>query len=223
MLDALDDTGKSIKEFSAKVKMTTGDPFAGDTKIESGQVFFTKKPNDDARIHVVLDKVQAGKKVTDELVEYIYDDGWLIDRQYKKTAEVRRQVVKPGDKMNVMKLGEGPLPVPIGQKKEDVNKQFTVKVAGSDKSDPADTIHLALQPKAGTRYAHRFGTIDIWVNRQSKFPVKIRTEAPDGSDVHLTNLNDVMINPAGGLKEENLPLPKIDPSNWSIHTEPYKE
>ena len=29
-------------------------------------------------------------------------------------------MLKPGEKLNLLKLGEGPFPLPIGQKKEDV-------------------------------------------------------------------------------------------------------
>ncbi|MDB5291195.1 MAG: hypothetical protein JWL69_2436, partial [Phycisphaerales bacterium] len=69
----------------------------------------------------------------------------------------------------------------------------------------------------------KFSAIDVWVDRKTYFPARIDTDNPDQSDAKKTELSDVQINPAGGLKDGDFQLPKLDQNNWNIQTEPYKE
>lgn len=126
VLDALDQRGRGLKDFSAKVSITQGDPTVS-VSTRTGQVWFQVKGIDDGRIRVTFDKQIEGKITRDEKLDYLLDNGLLIDRNYRKSSETRRQVLKPGEKINLLKLGDGPFPLPIGQKKEDVYKLFDVK------------------------------------------------------------------------------------------------
>ena len=40
--------------------------------------------------------------------------------------DTNRFRARPGEKVNLLKLGEGPFPLPIGQPKEDVHREFIV-------------------------------------------------------------------------------------------------
>lgn len=225
VLDALDARGRSLREFTAVVSITEGDPDVGNVTVRSGHVWFQKKGEDDGRIRVTFDKVVRGRIVfNNEKVEYLLDNGWLIDRNYKAKSETRRQVLRPGEKMNLLKLGEGPFPLPIGQRKEEVHHQFDVKLLSADAADGKDLagmIHVQLKPKKGMQFARKFGLIDVWINRAISFPAQISTDTPDQSDPKITRLQDVQINPAGGLKEADFTLPKVDPQEWNFHTEPF--
>ncbi|HWE01669.1 MAG TPA: hypothetical protein VG326_04605 [Tepidisphaeraceae bacterium] len=226
VLDALDVRGKTMKEFTAKVSLTEGDINFGDLKTSIGRVWFQKKGDDDGRIRVTFDKRKVGEYFRDEKVEYLLDNGLLIDRNYKKTNEDRRQVIKPGEKINLLKLGEGPFPLPIGQDKADVHREFDVQLIAPTRDEDKDltgTIHLRLTPKPGTRFARRFSAIDIWVDRTTRFPAQIVTVAPDQSDQKTTKFTDVQINPAGGLKDSDFTLPPIDEKTWGIHTEKFHD
>lgn len=226
VLDALDRRGQTLKEFTAKVAMTEGDPDLGNVSTRFGRIWFQKKGDSDGRLRVTFDKRQDNRLVREEKIEYLLDNGWLTDRNDKKKTETRRQVVRPGQKINLLRLGEGPFPLPIGQKPQDVHEQFDVTLAPPSKDDDAalaDTVHLHLVPKPGTQFSRKFGSIDVWVGRASKFPVRIVTDTPDHSDKKITTLTDLKINPEGGLKDADFKLPAIDQNDWSLNTEPYKE
>jgi len=223
VLDALDQRGKTMREFTAKVSDKTGNPDLGEDTTSTGRIWFQKIGEDDGRIHVIFDKKKEGKITKDEKTEYLLENGWFTDRNYHKNVQTRRQVTKPGEKINLLKLGEGAFPLPIGQKKEDVHKLFDVKEIAHSPKDPPDTIHLQLTPKEGTHFARRFGMIDVWVDRTRHFPVQIRTENPDKAEPHLTKLEDVQVNPPGGLKDSDFTLPPIEQETWTLHTEPYRE
>jgi hypothetical protein len=126
VLDALDARGKNLRDFSASVRLSSVDNSIGSATAQTGKVFYQRNPGGDARIRVTFDKFDDGNKVMPQNHQYTLDAGWLVERNYDKKQEIRRQVLKPGEKMDPLKLGEGPFPLPIGQKKEDVKKLFDV-------------------------------------------------------------------------------------------------
>ena len=227
VLDALDQRGKSLKEFTADVKLTeeTDPNLGGVITSRTGKVTFQRKGDEDARIRVVFEKkIKGGRIATNEKKEYLLDNGNLTDRDYNNKVEVRRVIVKPGQKINLLKLGEGPFPLPIGQSKEDVKKNFDVAKQPPTKDDPKDTLHLTLTPKKGTAMARRLSQLDVWVDRNSNMPVRIdTTDANGGGDKRRTDLTNLTVNPQPPLKDADFELPKIDQSTWSIKTEPYQE
>jgi outer membrane lipoprotein-sorting protein len=226
VLDALDQRGKSLKEFTADVKLTeeTDPALGGVVTSRTGKVTFQRKGDEDARIRVVFEKKIKGRIAINEKKEYLLDNGNLTDRDYNNKVEVRRVIVKQGQKINLLKLGEGPFPLPIGQSKEDVQKNFDVAKQPPAKDDPKDAIHLTLKPKAGTAMARRLSQLDVWVDRNSNMPVRIDTTDANGSgDKRQTDLTNLTVNPQPPLKDADFELPKIDQSTWSIKTEPYQE
>jgi len=220
-LDSLDQTGKNLKEFDAKVKLTEGDPNLSDYATRTGSIWYQKNDSG-GRIHVLFDKRVTGRIAENNRIEYLLDGEWLTDRDYDRKIEVKRQILKPGEKMNLLKLGEGPFPLPIGQDKQEVHKEFDVTLVKPDKDDPVDTVHVLLTPRPETRLARRFSTIDVWVDRKIKFPVRIDTVDPNGTMEHKTDLSGVHLNPTSGLKDAQFKLPEIEDKSWDLHTEKFK-
>ncbi len=116
VLIALHDAGADLKNFDASVSMRDFDPLTGESTTRQGDVWYQRRDGGSDRMRVVFPTVVRGeRKFADEKIEYKLEDGWLWDRTYKNKTEVKRQVLKPGQKINVLKLGEGPFPLPIGQ------------------------------------------------------------------------------------------------------------
>lgn len=223
ILDALDQTGKSLKGFDAKVRLTEGDPSLADYVTRAGKIWLQKSDAETGKIHVLFDKKIAGRIAEEKKTEYLLDGEWLTDRDYDKKLETKRQILKPGEKMNLFKLGEGPFPLLIGQDKQEVHKQFDAALVKAAKDDPANSLHLQLKPKPDTRLARHFSTIDVWVDRKIQFPVRIDTVDANGTAEHKTVMTDIRINPADGVGAENFKLPEIDEKTWDLHTEPYRD
>ena len=89
-----------------------------------------------------------------------------------------------------------------------------------DKEDPADSAHLVLKPKAGTRFAKKFELIDVFVDRTSKFPVRIVTVDKGGATVHTTDLSNLKLNP--GLKDNDFML-TAPGKDWDVTDESLAE
>jgi outer membrane lipoprotein-sorting protein len=220
-LDALDQRGKTLQDFSARVKLTETDPALGISNIRIGKVWFQKKTDGDARFRVVFDrKIQSKNIAVPNKIEYLLHDGWLTDRDYQKKIEVNRQVAKQGEKINLLKLGEGPFPLPIGQSKEDVHGQFDVTQAPAASDDAANTVHLVLKPKAASSLAKRFTSLEVWVDPKNSMPVRIDTLDAGGGEQKRTDLTEIVVNKPGGLKDSNFTLPTIN-DDWSRRDEPF--
>lgn len=221
ILDALDASGKNLNSFTADVKLSETDAATGDQSTRSGKVWYQLDPSGSARIRVAFDKKQVGEKISDDKIEYLLAGPDLIDRTYRARTQVTRHILKPGEKMNLFRLGEGPFPLPIGQSKDDVHAAFDVRKIEPGKQDPPNTVHIQLTPKAGTRLEKRFTTIDVWVDLRNHFPSRIETLDKNQTTIRATDLGDVQINPQ--LTDADFALPKINPQEWQLVEEAYTE
>ena len=222
VLDALDRQGDELKDFTADVALTETDELTKDAFTRSGTARFQKKPDGDARILVTFDKRKTDDRSVDERIEFLLEDGWLTERNYRKKSNVRRQVLKPGEKINLLKLGEGPFPLPIGQDKEDVKRMFAVEVIPAAPDDPAGTIHGRLKPKPDTQFERKFGAIEVWVDPKAQMPRRIETVDRNESTRQTTDLENVRTNVGLTDKDFTLP-PALAKDGWKLLDEPYQE
>jgi hypothetical protein len=220
VLDALQARGQNLKEFVADVQLTNTDITMDDSTKRVGTVWYQVKSEGDARMHIVFDKVIAGDKTRNDRKEYLLEDGWALDRDYRAKNEVRYQIARPGEKMNLFQLGKGAFPLPIGQDKSEVHSLFDVSRVPGDKDDPPATIHLQLKPKAKTDFERKFSVIDVWVDVVTKMPVRIATKDRNETNEQRTDLTNVKVNPKPGLTDEKFTMQPIDENGWNRHEEP---
>ena len=215
VLDALNTRGKNLQDFTGDVVLTESDAITGAETQRIGKVWFQRLPNGDARIRVSFDRKKLSNKELKQRIEYKLENGKLIDQNFDTKLQVTRQVLKPGQKLDPLKLGEGPFPLPIGQDREEVLKNFNVKKIAPAKDDPAGTTHLSLKPLAGTRFARKFSSIDVFVG-SDQFPARIETVDKDGVSVRTTDLTNIKINT--GLKDADFSLPEPG-KDWGVRDE----
>jgi outer membrane lipoprotein-sorting protein len=209
ILDALDARGKNLKNFSATAVLTDTDMSTGDSTINTGKALLQRKGQDDARVRIHFTTQQLGNMIFKVDHDYMLDNGVLDERDYLKKHETINQVLKPGTKLDLFKLGEGPFPLPLGQKRENVLANFQVEKMAADPSDPAGTVHLRLTPKEGSQFVGKFKTIDIWVDVASAMPRRIQTIDINQTTTRTTDLTNVKINGDVGDKDfVQEPMPK---------------
>lgn len=225
VLDALDRRGQNLRTLTADVRMKETDQAMGDETARSGRVWLENRPDGTTRFHALFDRKEEGtdkdKKVTEDKIEYVLDGGKLIDRNYRKTTQVTRVVLRPGEKMNLLKLGEGPFPLPIGQKKEDVHAAFEVKKMDAGKDDPPGCVKIELVPKPDTSLARKFKWIDVCVNVQDQLPQRIETLDANETSVRTTDLKNLKLN--SGVDDADFALPKVNEDQWHLIDEPLQD
>ena len=220
ILDALDRRGRDLRSLSADVKITDTDLALNDNTARSGWFKLQNLPNGSTRARIVFDRKMVDGRTISEMIEYALNDGVLIDRNHKHKKQTTRTVLRPGERVNLLKLGEGPFPLPIGQKREEVLAQFDVKQIDPAADDPAGTVHLQLVPKVKTPFARKFKSIDTWVKLDDELPVRIKTADINGNTERTTDLSNVRINP--DLQDTDFALPKID-NTWNLFEEPFED
>jgi outer membrane lipoprotein-sorting protein len=221
VLDMLEKRGQTLDSFVANVKMTEADS-KGFEETRLGKVWYQRLEGGKARIRVSFTERQDGKRKGSEPKDYVLDpNGRLTERDHTKKIEIKRQVIKPGEKMDLFRLGDGPFPLPIGQKKEDVKKQFEANIEKPTKDDPPGTIHLVLKPRTGTPLKKQFSAIDVFVDPKTQMPARIDTADAKGDQGRTTVLEEMRVNEK--LVDTDFELKEITDPTWNIREEPFKD
>lgn len=213
ILDALDARGENLSSLSSVVRLTETDPGIGSTVIRSGR-FWMSTVGNDTRVRVRFEQRQTANRIRDEVIEYLLADDTLYDRDVAKKREVRRKIRRDNERTNLLKLGEGPFPLPIGQDRAEVLREFEVSKPKPTPDDPANTVRLRLVPRKDSPFARRFSSMDVWVGLDDAMPRKIVVDDDDAGVVRISELSDVKFN--ASVDPGDLQLPPINPNEWDI-------
>lgn len=129
-------------------------------------------------------KIGGGRAdVLDE--KHLFDGVWYVEQHADRRQIVRRQVRAESDPADPFKVGEGVFPLPFGQKKADIVREFEVIVKEERcDDDPPETDRLRLIPRAGTSAAQLYRYVDFWIAREggaADLPVQVRAGKMDGA------------------------------------------
>jgi hypothetical protein len=222
-LDTLYLAGKDLTAFSASVALSEEDAAVGTTTTRRGTVAYSHPLDPGAatkmRVSFVTrqDEEHTPRK---ERKEYLLNGAWLTDRDYRTKVENRRQVLRPGEKINLLKLGEGPFPLPIGQDPAEVKKQFEVTPMPSELADDMPAIRLT--PRPATKLARKFKVIEVWIDSKTGFPARIETMDANETTHRTTELTDLKLGQAAGDSEKAFELDQL-PDGWTVSEEPFTD
>ena len=226
LLTAVERTSDLLRDFRANITLETTDDVTGDTERRLGQLVFVQEEGKPAtrRFAVVFEKFIDGSGRMDERpVRYIYADGWLTEADFKQRTLVRRQLARAGEQYDPLKPGEGPVPLPIGQRRADVLARFDASLATA----PNSTILLkSVRPMIGVRLKPKPGTADrdlveasVWYDAQSLVPIGVEAQRKSGRTV--VSLRDATMN--GGIDDAQralLSLAEKVTSGWRVDERP---
>lgn len=143
------------------------------------------------RFAVVFTKEVVDNAVRERRQAFVFDGAWLLERDDQGKQFVRRRVVQEGETKDPLKIGEGPFPLPIGQRAADLRSRFTVELVepleGVADESPrfrellTGCYQLRLTPLAGSLMERDFRQIKLWYRRDDLLPVLARTLNTDGS------------------------------------------
>jgi hypothetical protein len=229
VLLALQRRGDDLRTLKARVLIGEVDPGLGKAITRIGQLWVDRSTPGDPKVRVQLLYKVDGDKPTervDEKIEYLLAGDWLVDRTYEAKAEAHRQIRKPGQKLDVLKLGEGPIPLPIGQSPEEVRRQFEVSqlppktpmANGRELAEPC--LIVELRPKDTSPLHDKFESVTLWIEPAVSMPIAIETRATDGATTKSTVLQDLKLNEP--VQPEDFTLEPIG-NGWNVTREPFKE
>jgi len=175
LLKALESAGDKFTAIRADIVYTVFNPTLGDKETRTGYVLYVAAKGDNParfRIHFQTRQEGDGPRIKDEM-EYAFDGKWfnVKDHANKKLQQI--QVAAPGEKVEPLRLGKGPFPLPFGQKVDDVLEFFHPVTRDPLPSDPPNTRYLKLTPKPGKSDQVNFTEVEQWMDKETYLPVKL--------------------------------------------------
>ena len=177
ILTALEAAGTRHATIQADVDYLIDRMLTGETEQRTGYVKYQKRTAetpDKFRIHFETLRMDEGRKLK-SVVDYAFDGMWMTVVKHRLKQVTRYQVAAKGERVQPLRLGKGPFPLPFGQDVKDILEYFKVtqpkrKASGKD---PKGADYL----KFTTLRAHRRDVnvvwIEQWIDRTTHLPVKI--------------------------------------------------
>lgn len=239
LLLALENAGGDIRLLSAQILYDKTFAIQGDTQTRQGKLVFESRPGETEgaaparRFGITFDRLQVGDRVEDETTEYleqyIFDGEWLAEVYPKEKQFVRRQVVAPGERWDPLKIGEGPFPIPIQQKRDEILKRFDAELSSDAGMLDARPLQLVASRSYQLRLTPRedigddeLREIRIWYDKESLLPRMART-VTKADDVSLVLLKGVKLNAEAEVSDAELSTEPPRAPGWSIAQHAYED
>ena len=209
VLTRLETADKDLTGLTAALRMIKRAPAieGGGVQVRYGILKFSsgtdaqRKPL--RRFAIDIDTVIVDGKARDDKQSFVFDGRYLLETWPKQKQYVRRHIVGADQSKDPLRIGEGPFPIPVGQRKADLLARFNITVVPSLEAAPdSDQLRrilfkatqLKLIPKDGTEQAKAFAEIRLWYANSDMLPVFALTQNTDGSSNEVF-LDDVKKNP----------------------------
>jgi outer membrane lipoprotein-sorting protein len=199
ILDRLEAKGKAIKGVKCRViyRYVTIEPIES-AQTKEGDLWYARgEPNAKFSVHFQKLIADGIEKPTGEY--FAFDGQWLTERNDRSRTIVRREMVRPGEHIDLFEIGKGPFPLPFGQKRADILKNFKVSLEKFTLGDPLKTDHLHCVPLPNSALADRYSRVEMYIERSLDLPIRIVTERlSDGNRIEA-DFKDIDTNdaPAG--------------------------
>ncbi len=230
LLEKLETHGKALRSLKARSVLKTHNALTGETQTRIGDVRYLaadpehKQP---ARFAIRFNQLIIDDAAHDRQLELLFDGVWLVEINYAKKDFIKRQLVPPGERIDPLRI-DGPIPIPIGQPKDQVLARFDVIVI-PEESAPGPVLpplHLRLTPrKDAPKIEGRksFEVVDMWIDRSTMLPAKIFTRDENGvneTTVILSNLEPNTLDPKELAAAVDIKPPA---EGWRVEIMPWKK
>ena len=191
----------------------------GDSETRTGWVAYRKgdaKTPTMFRITFETLKQGAGRKLRAR-VDYAFDGQWFTVAKHKIKTMTLFQLAAKGQRIEPLRIGRGPFPLPFGQKADDVLKYFQPTTRPPTSSDPKGTRYLRLTTRARYRKSMSFERLELWIEPKTSLPVKIRSR-DKSRNVTTVTFKNVKTNLK--LPADTFRIPRK--LGWEVHRRPLK-
>lgn len=172
VLDRLEREGEKINDLEADLRHEVFDKLIEDKQVKTGWLKYRRgEPNAQFMIH--FSRLDQGGVINENGEWYAFDGRWLTEAKAMTKQVVKREVVPEGERVDPFKLGEGPFPLPFGQKKAEMLEQFSITLAPPAPGDPKNADHLRCIPLPGSTFEEDYSQLDMFIDRTSNLPAKI--------------------------------------------------
>lgn len=174
ILERLEKAGEKYTTLQSDVVMTVRSPLTGDVSQRTGRVAYQKGgEKEPSKFRISFETLQQdGTPRMKEKIDYIFDGRYLTEDNYRLKTRTRYQLGRQGEKIEPLKIGEGPFPMPFGQKTADILQYLMPVTRKPIETDPKNTDYLKLLPKSDDGRVN-FVRLEMWVDKTTNLPVRI--------------------------------------------------
>jgi len=240
LLRALETADRGLEELTAGIAYTKFDPFTYNRQERRGTLQFESTPREGQRdqrtFGVRFDTLIVDGQLDEVEKIYVFDGHWFVEKDPAERFMLKREVVRPGEEADPLRIGEGPFPIPIGQRRADLLQRFTARLPEpteglelDEDMDPeelraienlrlfaSDAVQLHLTPKSQFREQSDHVEVRLWYKRDRDgrlLPRMARTLGEDGT-VSTVQLINVKINEEAALDQN---IMNVDaPDGWDV-------
>ncbi len=190
-----------------------------DKQTHKGTIVFVVGPP--AKFSVNFVKLIVDRRPVPQDVWYIFDGQWLVESNRTEKIFTKDQIVPPdapAEQANPLASGRGPFYLPINARKKEVLQRFHVTLKKAAKSDPPNSLHFELIPRAGRQ--RRITRIDLWYDRETLLPVRAET-LDTGPNQSIVIVKNAAVNRKVDPKRFDVSVPRG--RGWRTTVRPYKK
>ena len=147
--------------------------------------------------------------------EYIFDGVRLIEIDYRLKQVTIREIATKDRPREVFEFISGNFPIIGFGSGEDLRKDFSIShVAGDD----PNLVQLHLEVKKESKYEDKYKTVEFWVDKKAKLPVRVVANSTEG-DIYDIKFIEPKVN-----KKIKMAVFKLEtPADFSNNVIPLKE
>jgi hypothetical protein len=198
ILHELEAAGDKYRTIRANLDYEVVNLVLGDSEKRTGWVTYSKGDDDKTptRFRVAFKKLRLGDgNERDEPVDYAFDGQWLTEAKHNIKNITLYQLAAAGQKVEPLRIGKGPFPLPFGQKAADMVKYFIPSTRPPVQSDPNGTIYLRLLTRP--QYDAELPTtrMEMWIDAKTYLPVRLKSRDKNKAVTTVT-FKDITTNKA---------------------------
>lgn len=218
ILTKLEQRSNGLADIRCKVEFVEDDRINLTKRKKYGDILFLiTEPNPHFLIH--FDRTEMDG-VLGKQEWYLFDGRWLYQAVERTRQVTKQEIVRPGQKVDLFDLERAPFPLPFGQKKDTIIKNFDVTLVAPAPGDPPDTDHLVCIPKAGSPMHDKYDKLEFYVRKDVHLPSRVVVTKNGGYEITRADFPDLS---AGSL---NAGVGKKDfarPKAWRKYEEIVEE
>lgn len=200
LLARLEAADADLESLSADVAYSKTNLLVGEDQRRLGRLYFRQlEPEGDSeadsrrQFAIEFHTLYLDDRKEEERRSFVFDGRWLVEKLPDETPPqmFKREVVPPGETFDPLAIGEGPFPIPIGQKREDILQHYDAElIPAGDEPVDQHTWHIRLQRKPEAKDVLDVETLDLWYLRKNLLPVRAQAidEAGNMTEVTLAKI-----------------------------------
>ena len=233
MLSALEKAGDNIRTLRANVIYDRVDAVSENRERRTGQIVLTQDSQQlkSRTLAIMFDQfIDASGHASPQTQRFVFHGGWLFEFDDARHQLIARELVPPGEQLDPLRIGEGPVPIPIGQKKDEVLRRFEVQLAPLPEQPLLKRLvniqGLVMRPKLNAGVDPDLAEIYVWYDLGTLMPVAVAatTKGGDQKILLLTKLelNKELDVTAKALLATDPPATTDKGAAWRRDVRPYK-